>query len=467
MSHSDKDNQNSIPPSLVSLAILLGGDSGFSDAMENGASMDCLNDMVKQAAATVGFQFPSDKSKQQAYDTVFSNLGRHNSSTLFGNPHAQKFVQLLRNRQAKMKATQKSRRNFARRMGIMNKEPELQYPSDLKVIYLDRLPENNIYPPFDHHILERPYPVLPPPPKVHDRTCAYSDKYHVLDESMLQYTVGEDESAIIFDRTTKELVAVVVRGFVKSYYNSVEEWSSALILETLNRRRPVLRNNPGMVQLGVSTGSRQAPLFGWVRNLYDKYKKSNDCQTQDQHLSSLFGFFYSFVRGQLPIIASKFEDILVKPGVPRYDQYDSQQFTLPFANGPTFHCPQLAPPEGYVSHNFSRQIHRDGHWKDCHVGVYWSIIRKHINGRIGKESGGNFFVADYGLRIINATNSCIGWDISLTHGTGVLENGLDQLTITSLLSRKTELSWASYEKKYKEGLLQPHELLWPEFSSHE
>jgi hypothetical protein len=37
------------------------------------------------------------------------------------------------------------------------------------------------------------------------------------------------------------------------------------------------------------------------------------------------------------------------------------------------------------------------------------------------------------------------------------------------LLRKTELSWASYHEKYKEGLLQPHELLWPEISlvSHE
>jgi len=469
MSRSEKDNGNGITPALLNLAILLGGDAAFSKAMENGpgASMERLNAMVEEAATTVGFQFPSEKQKLQAYRTVFQMLERQCCTTPLENPHAQRFLQMLHARKAKTKTARMSRHNFARRMGLINKEPELPYPSHLKVVYLDRLPKHNIYPPFDHHILERPYTVLPPPPKVYDRTCTYSDKYHVLDESMLQYTIGEDESAVILDRNTEELVAIVVRDFVKSYYSSVEEWSSALVLDTLNRRRPVLRNNPRMAQLGISTGSRQAPLFGWVRNLHDRYKKANDSQRHDQNLSYLFGFFYSLVRGQLPIIASKFEHILLQSGAPRYDQHDSQQFNLPFPNGPTFRCPELAPPEGYVSHNFSRQIHYDGHWKNCNVGIYWNISRKHLNATVGSNSGGNFFVADYGLRIINSTNSCVGWDVSLAHGTGVVEDGLDQVTITSLLSRKTEIAWDTYKTKCQQGLLQPHQLLWPKTSIHD
>jgi hypothetical protein len=74
MSTPQKDSQNSIPPSLLSLAILLGGDSGFCDAVENGASIASLNELVKTAACIVGFQFPSEKSRQQAYETVFSRI---------------------------------------------------------------------------------------------------------------------------------------------------------------------------------------------------------------------------------------------------------------------------------------------------------------------------------------------------------------------------------------------------------
>ena len=55
MSPLGKDSQNSIPLPLLSLAILLGGDSGFCNAIENDASMECLNNLVKHAAATVGF----------------------------------------------------------------------------------------------------------------------------------------------------------------------------------------------------------------------------------------------------------------------------------------------------------------------------------------------------------------------------------------------------------------------------
>src|SRR5579859_1979720 len=133
-------------------------------------------------------------------------------------------MQLLRERQMKIKTAQRSRHNFAERTGIINKELDRSYPSYLKVVELDRLLKSDIYPPFDHHILERPYETLPPPPKLYDRTCAYSDKYHLLNETKLQYTVEQDESAVILDRKTKEIVAIVIRGFVKSYYNSVEPW---------------------------------------------------------------------------------------------------------------------------------------------------------------------------------------------------------------------------------------------------
>jgi len=380
--------------------------------------MECLNDLVKKAAATVGFQFSSEKAK----------LGRQHGTIIFENPHAQRFLQLLQERKAKAKAAQRSRHNLASRMGMINKEPELQYPSHLKVIYLDRLPKHNIYPPFDHYIFEKPFKVLPPPVKIYERPSSYSDKYHVLDESMLQYTIGEDESAIILDKNTKELVAIVVRDFVKSYYNSVEEWSSALVLDTLNRPNPALRNNPDMAHLDVI---EEAPFFGRVRHLHDKSKKTDDSQMYDPHLSSLVGFFYSLVRGQLPIIASKFEHFLLKSGrgIPRYDQYDSQQFTLPFLNGPTFQYSQL-PSDGYVSRNFSRYIHHNGYSMLCKVAIHWNISRKHLNRTVGRESGGNFFVADYGLRIINSTNSCVGWDASLAYGTSLLEDGLDQLIIT-------------------------------------
>lgn len=76
-------------------------------------------------------------------------------------------------------------------------------------------------------------------------------------------------------------------------------------------------------------------------------------------------------------------------------------------------------------------------------------------------------MSDYGLRVINAANSCVTQDISLDHGTGILEHGLEQVIITMLLSKTTELSWKKYNEKYKDGLIQPDELIWPESSAHD
>ena len=60
-----KDGQNSIPLPLLSLAISLGGEPGFCSVIENDVSVECLNDVVKHAATTVGFQFLSEKSEQK------------------------------------------------------------------------------------------------------------------------------------------------------------------------------------------------------------------------------------------------------------------------------------------------------------------------------------------------------------------------------------------------------------------
>jgi hypothetical protein len=50
-----KDSQNNIPLPLLSLAISLGSDPGFCNAIENDASVECLNDLVRRAANTVEF----------------------------------------------------------------------------------------------------------------------------------------------------------------------------------------------------------------------------------------------------------------------------------------------------------------------------------------------------------------------------------------------------------------------------
>ena len=65
----------------------------------------------------------------------------------------------------------------------------------------------------------------------------------------------------------------------------------------------------------------------------------------------------------------------------------SKQFSLPFNEDVTFHYQPLAAPEGYISRNFSRGIHRERCWPGCPWGVYWNLVRQHPHGDVGPHSG--------------------------------------------------------------------------------
>jgi hypothetical protein len=94
------------------------------------------------------------------------------------------------------------------------------------------------------------------------------------------------------------------------------------------------------------------------------------------------------------------------------------------------------------------------------MGGLWNLVRHHAHGRVGKESGGSFFMAAYGLRILNASNTCVAWDRRELHGTGRYEAGLEHIGIAILLSKDTETSWRDYKARVLNGELQEDNLLW-------
>ena len=110
-----------------------------------------------------------------------------------------------------------------------------------------------------------------------------------------------DQSAIFVDDTTGDIVAVVIRDFLQSHFISIKSWGVDLVHESINRRYLSQRNGPGqLARVGVSEGSRSARLFGWVRNLKQKYRMVSDHQQREQEVVSLFGLFYGLLQGQLP-----------------------------------------------------------------------------------------------------------------------------------------------------------------------
>jgi len=84
------------------------------------------------------------------------------------------------------------------------------------------------YPPRDCIILECCDLPTPPLPKLIDRTCHYTTKYHKLDVNLLSYQLQSNESGIFLDADTDEPIAIVIRDFTKDYF----KWK--LVNEILN-----------------------------------------------------------------------------------------------------------------------------------------------------------------------------------------------------------------------------------------
>jgi hypothetical protein len=252
----------------------------------------------------------------------------------------------------------RTQRKVASRIGFKERNiNSAGLPNDVPIIEVERLPTP--YPPEGHIVLERYYPVLPSAPGLRDPTCSYLHTYCQLDESKLQHTVEMDQDAIFIDKTTQMPVVIVLRNLAKDYYDIIGPKAVELVLDSIYNYRShfVLRNNPGkMAAVGVTAGQQSKSVFGWVRNL----KLRANLQHHQYNISSLFGYFYALIRGRIPYICACFEEAMKGTDIPRLDPSGSKQFTLPFdEQNITFVHHPLAPPEGYISHNFSCGIHKE------------------------------------------------------------------------------------------------------------
>jgi hypothetical protein len=350
----------------------------------------------------------------------------------------------------------KRRQNTANRMGFT---PTSNIFESLPVIKLPRL--SKPYPPPDYIVLERSDEPEPKPLVEKDYTCKKPAKFHKLVEARLQYIVPADKSVVIVDEETGEIVAIVIRSFAKASFPIVKTWATKLIRDTVRRRRTSQRNSKGILVLfGTSTGPRNNKVVGWVRNLSNRWLKSPDRKDHDTELSSLFGLFYNLVRTQVsPQIVGDFEKTIEKANLPRIDFHGNSEFTIPFKSPLRFSGYQMAPPEGYAAIDYLKEIHDDKHFKGCPWGVYWNIVREQPEHHVGEKSGANFFVADYGLKIVNSENVCVTWNISMKHGTSWYYDGLSHVGLAFILGRDLENTWNRREQgkegstRFDDGLL--------------
>jgi len=121
-------------------------------------------------------------------------------------------------------------------------------------------------------------------------------------------------------------------------------------------------------------------------------------------------------------LAEQFEAILNKNNLSRLTQQHSREFSVPIGNLEddfiTFRGYDLAPPGGYIAVDYAECIHRDSHSKEFSWACYWNLCHRNSENLVGAKPGASFFLAEYGIRIINSANGFVGWKVSKWHGTG-------------------------------------------------
>jgi len=231
----------------------------FLQDIQQHADIKTLDQHIHEAAALVDYHFPSTKAKTKPFQTLSSIAG-----TISPPAHPAIFAlkSLLQQCSIRAKANHTGRRNAAKRTGMLAPmtqpatppaptpvppaprpgscdadEPEppptrrqvftvqciaMATAQGIPIVKLKRLPSDEIYPPTKHHILERHYDKLPPPPPLIDKTCEYFSDYLILDEKRLKWTIEQQESAVIVDDESGDIIAIVIRQLVKRYFDSVE-----------------------------------------------------------------------------------------------------------------------------------------------------------------------------------------------------------------------------------------------------
>lgn len=116
------------------------------------------------------------------------------------------------------------------------------YPLGIKVVQLQKLPPESIYPPPKHKILERHYSadklaaLRLRKTKANDESCTDTNLYHVLNPLYFK----QDRSVILMDGD--RIIAIVIHSFVmdNNYFKDMKKWCANLILEPRERRHGCL-----------------------------------------------------------------------------------------------------------------------------------------------------------------------------------------------------------------------------------
>ncbi|PUU73019.1 hypothetical protein B9Z19DRAFT_941258, partial [Tuber borchii] len=274
----------------------------------------------------------------------------------------------------------------------------------------------------------------------------------MLEKSQLALDIPHTESAIILDQDSDEIVAMVYRNFISTQFESILDWINGIIVAGIRRKKSARLEDPGrIVQTGYSAGSQSQPRFDWAKNLLSRAKTStkNELEGVEYMESSVFALFWNMARRIVPSVISDDLETFLSSAITRMDakgkQRDNTTYTIKYnSNIYEFKQGELAPPVGFMASNYSRAIHKEsGPHK---YSLFWTTERS-----LGEDEGGNFFIADYGIRVQGAKNSIVVWQTNMFHGTSLAklesidsDQGRGQAGLSIVSPNRLPKMWDNY-----------------------
>ncbi|KAA8892791.1 hypothetical protein FN846DRAFT_1009128 [Sphaerosporella brunnea] len=254
--------------------------------------------------------------------------------------------------------------------------------------------------------------------KLQDKRIERKDVLISSDGDSWQKTIKAGESVIIRDAQTGQIVLVVIRNFCN--HQGVLDWAIKIVQAAVNIKKSVRLDDPGkLVMNGYTSGSRNAPSVVWAKNLLQSptrlFESPQELESFDFQVSSTYALMWNMARSKLPpeILADidKFVDgegvRAVMDGNGTMKGYYGLKLKEEYYE---FHSAELAHPQGNYARNYSRFCH---HEKNAHdYCLAWTISRLQ-----DPSSGGNFYVADYGIKVEASTDMMVAWKGAHFHGT--------------------------------------------------
>ncbi|KAM6489122.1 hypothetical protein JOM56_010310 [Amanita muscaria] len=386
--------------------------------------------------------------------SFFSYCGK-NKTSIGGNLSvalAQRSSYLKQHKRAQRMVVDDIGLNWKSAKQDMRRDAMLSGIPELEVVWLDKP-----YPPLGHWVCDTPeiYQLwewrIKKGPLSDTRSKLSRKPLMHLDWTRIK-TIQHKESVRLVNKDG-ELVGLVIRNFCKDVL--ALNWINSLTERAVGLKKSCRPNDPGsLVIIGFSPGARSKPSFDWVRNVTKKIRK-DDLEDFNYQCSSAFAFFWNLARSWLPQeIIRDFDNFIQTHNLPamnpnfQTDGLDGK-YTA-FINGVQyeFSDARLAPPQAYFGGNYAAAMH------DENPPHEWAISLTTGRDPVGPLTGGQFYMAQYGVRVEHCANTLVAWKPKDVHGTGLqcynpesdvidfLQTGMSFSTSGRLLSE-----WHALENK--------------------